>query len=189
MSCVGFWRLSGAAVTYYAYSKFMTGPRPPARQIPGALKMDQLPRRRRDSNLSHPNPSTPALLSHASPSSSTSTTEAGELPTRRLRPTRTSRRPARYSFDNLDEEAQDPGNNRDSDQPSDSERGKAEDPTGSYEQFLSTDSEAEKDARIERSMGVIRKNAASRGTEGGTKYHCDVCSIDITSTVRHHIKC
>ncbi|ETN47095.1 uncharacterized protein HMPREF1541_01285 [Cyphellophora europaea CBS 101466] len=33
-------------------------------------------------------------------------------------------------------------------------------------------------------MGVIRKNAASRGSDGGTKYHCDVCSIDITSTVR-----
>lgn len=33
-------------------------------------------------------------------------------------------------------------------------------------------------------MGVIRKAAASRGGDGGTKYHCDVCSIDITSTVR-----
>ncbi|KAL1976825.1 hypothetical protein VTN31DRAFT_3107 [Thermomyces dupontii] len=33
-------------------------------------------------------------------------------------------------------------------------------------------------------MGVIRKKAAARGTEGGTKYHCDVCSVDITSTVR-----
>lgn len=33
-------------------------------------------------------------------------------------------------------------------------------------------------------MGVIRKAAASRGSDGGTKYHCDVCSIDITSTVR-----
>jgi transcriptional adapter 2-alpha len=46
------------------------------------------------------------------------------------------------------------------------------------------DSDAEEDARIERSMGVIRKNAASRGSDGGTKYHCDVCSIDITATVR-----
>ena len=53
-----------------------------------------------------------------------------------------------------------------------------------YDEYCSTDSEAEEDARIERSMGVIRKNAASRGTDGGTKYHCDVCSIDITSTVR-----
>lgn len=53
-----------------------------------------------------------------------------------------------------------------------------------YAQYLSPDSEAEEDARIERSMGVIRKNAASRGGDGGTKYHCDVCSIDITSTVR-----
>lgn len=33
-------------------------------------------------------------------------------------------------------------------------------------------------------MGVIRKNAASRGSDGGTKYHCDVCSIDVTATVR-----
>ena len=37
-----------------------------------------------------------------------------------------------------------------------------------------TDAKAEEDARIERSMGVIRKNAASRSTDGGTKYHCDV---------------
>ncbi|RMD40559.1 hypothetical protein DV735_g4573, partial [Chaetothyriales sp. CBS 134920] len=33
-------------------------------------------------------------------------------------------------------------------------------------------------------MGVIRKNAASRGGDSGTKYHCDVCSSDITATVR-----
>ncbi|KAL1957319.1 hypothetical protein VTO42DRAFT_6108 [Malbranchea cinnamomea] len=33
-------------------------------------------------------------------------------------------------------------------------------------------------------MGVIRKKSAGRGTEGGTKYHCDVCSVDVTSTVR-----
>ncbi|WEW59760.1 Transcriptional adapter ada2 [Emydomyces testavorans] len=33
-------------------------------------------------------------------------------------------------------------------------------------------------------MGVIRKKNAARGTDGGTKYHCDVCSVDITSTVR-----
>ncbi|RAO70160.1 uncharacterized protein BHQ10_006172 [Talaromyces amestolkiae] len=33
-------------------------------------------------------------------------------------------------------------------------------------------------------MGVIRKKTATRGTDGGTKYHCDVCSVDITSTVR-----
>ncbi|KAK2791403.1 Transcriptional adapter ada2 [Onygenales sp. PD_10] len=33
-------------------------------------------------------------------------------------------------------------------------------------------------------MGVIRKKTATRGTEGGTKYHCDVCSVDVTSTVR-----
>ncbi|RMJ23467.1 SAGA complex subunit Ada2 [Aspergillus sp. HF37] len=33
-------------------------------------------------------------------------------------------------------------------------------------------------------MGVIRKKTASRGIEAGTKFHCDVCSIDVTSTVR-----
>ncbi|KAK2746642.1 Transcriptional adapter ada2 [Myotisia sp. PD_48] len=33
-------------------------------------------------------------------------------------------------------------------------------------------------------MGVIRKKTATRGTDGGTKYHCDVCSVDVTSTVR-----
>ncbi|RAK99123.1 chromatin-binding transcription regulator ADA2 [Aspergillus ibericus CBS 121593] len=33
-------------------------------------------------------------------------------------------------------------------------------------------------------MGVIRKKTASRGTEAGTKYHCDICSVDVTSTVR-----
>ena len=32
-------------------------------------------------------------------------------------------------------------------------------------------------------MGVIRKKTISRGTEGGLKYICDVCSADITSTV------
>ncbi|KAL2815351.1 ClpP/crotonase-like domain-containing protein [Aspergillus granulosus] len=32
-------------------------------------------------------------------------------------------------------------------------------------------------------MGVIRKKTATRGTEAGTKYHCDVCSVDVTSTV------
>ncbi|KAI9792231.1 MAG: Transcriptional adapter ada2 [Candelina submexicana] len=40
-------------------------------------------------------------------------------------------------------------------------------------------------------MGVIKKKTATRGTEGGVKYVCDVCSADITSTVRircaHHI--
>ncbi|KAJ5607951.1 SAGA complex subunit (Ada2) [Penicillium hordei] len=41
-------------------------------------------------------------------------------------------------------------------------------------------------------MGVIRKKTASRGTEAGTKFHCDVCSIDVTSTVRiscSHLTC
>ncbi|KAH6659377.1 hypothetical protein BKA67DRAFT_544275 [Truncatella angustata] len=36
-------------------------------------------------------------------------------------------------------------------------------------------------------MGVIRKKTATRGGEGGVKYVCDVCSADITSTVR--IRC
>ncbi|KAI9800815.1 MAG: hypothetical protein M1825_003598 [Sarcosagium campestre] len=36
-------------------------------------------------------------------------------------------------------------------------------------------------------MGVIKKKTATRGTEGGVKYVCDVCSADITSTVR--IRC
>ena len=35
----------------------------------------------------------------------------------------------------------------------------------------------------ERAMGVIRKKSAARGSEGGVKYICDVCSADITSTV------
>ncbi|KAI2622296.1 transcriptional adaptor-like protein [Hypoxylon sp. NC1633] len=36
-------------------------------------------------------------------------------------------------------------------------------------------------------MGVIRKKTATRGGESGVKYVCDVCSADITSTVR--IRC
>ncbi|RSL71485.1 hypothetical protein CEP54_001255 [Fusarium duplospermum] len=36
-------------------------------------------------------------------------------------------------------------------------------------------------------MGVIRKKTITRGSEGGVKYVCDVCSSDITSTVR--IRC
>ena len=34
-----------------------------------------------------------------------------------------------------------------------------------------------------RSMGVIRKKTGTRGTDGGLKYICDVCSADITATV------
>lgn len=33
-------------------------------------------------------------------------------------------------------------------------------------------------------MGVIKKKTAVRSTEGGVKYVCDVCSVDITATVR-----
>ena len=36
-------------------------------------------------------------------------------------------------------------------------------------------------------MGLIKKKTAVRGSEGGLKYICDVCSADITSTVR--IRC
>lgn len=32
-------------------------------------------------------------------------------------------------------------------------------------------------------MGVIKKKTAVRSTEGGVKYVCDVCSVDITATV------
>jgi hypothetical protein len=32
-------------------------------------------------------------------------------------------------------------------------------------------------------MGLIKKKTAIRGTEGGIKYVCDVCSSDITATV------
>jgi hypothetical protein len=73
-----------------------------------------------------------------------------------LRPRRSARRPVRYTrfFESFDDDAEE--------ERADSEAGQ------------STDPEAEEDARIERSMGVIRKNAASRGSEGGTKYHCDV---------------
>jgi transcriptional adapter 2-alpha len=49
--------------------------------------------------------------------------------------------------------------------------------------IFETDLDTVEDERAGRSMGVIRKKTATRGTEGGTKYHCDVCSIDITSTV------
>ncbi|PWI71413.1 hypothetical protein PCL_11507 [Purpureocillium lilacinum] len=41
--------------------------------------------------------------------------------------------------------------------------------------------------RRRREMGVIRKKTVTRGGEGGVKYVCDVCSSDITSTVR--IRC
>ena len=105
---------------------------------------------------------------------------ARKLPAGRLRPVRATRRPARYTFDVVDEEAE----QSEKDYEDQSPNTKDESHHSAPEDHQSTDSEAEEDARIERSMGVIRKNAASRGTEGGTKYHCDVCSIDITSTVR-----
>jgi transcriptional adapter 2-alpha len=38
-------------------------------------------------------------------------------------------------------------------------------------------------------MGLIKKKTGSRGTEGGVKYVCDVCSADITSTVSTTMHC
>jgi len=32
-------------------------------------------------------------------------------------------------------------------------------------------------------MGLIKKKTAVRTTEGGIKYICDICSVDITATV------
>ncbi|KAK5467770.1 Transcriptional adapter ada2 [Exophiala xenobiotica] len=104
----------------------------------------------------------------------------------RSRPVRTTRKSVRYTFDDPESDSacstpclasysRDP--------PADSAACDATIPDD-YARYLSPDSDIEEDARIERSMGVIRKNAASRGGDGGTKYHCDVCSIDITSTVR-----
>lgn len=83
-------------------------------------------------------------------------THVPESTKKRLRPTRFVRRSVQYTkfFDSFDEDA--------------------EEERDEFDAWQSTDSEAEEDARIERSMGVIRKNAASRGSEGGTKYHCDV---------------
>jgi hypothetical protein len=92
----------------------------------------------------------------ASAQLASSSSHAPQVGKKTSRPTRAVRRPVRYTqfFDSHDEDG--------------------EDERGDYEAWQSTDSEAEEDARIERSMGVIRKNAASRGSEGGNKYHCDV---------------
>ena len=38
-------------------------------------------------------------------------------------------------------------------------------------------------------MGVIRKKTGTRGTDGGLKYICDVCSADITATVSLFLHC
>lgn len=91
----------------------------------------------------------------ASAQDASSLTQAPDCARKRARPRRLARRPVRYTqfFDNCDDDAEE---------------------RGDFEAWQYTDSEAEEDARIERSMGVIRKNAASRGSEGGTKYHCDV---------------
>lgn len=115
-----------------------------------------------------------------------------QTPYQRSQPTRSTRRSATYIFtfqesnESAPEDAADEAPATSLRRPqSDCKRAEqAADALEDYWQHQSTDSEAEEDARIERSMGVIRKNAASRGSDGGTKYHCDVCSIDITSTVR-----
>lgn len=51
-----------------------------------------------------------------------------------------------------------------------------------YDDWQSTDSDEAEERRIAQSMGVIRKSA-NRGSAGGVKVHCDVCSNDVTSTV------
>ena len=117
-----------------------------------------------------------------------------DTPTRyqRHRPIRNTPRPARYVFEAAESDDSDPDDtivvNPLPQQPL--SRGHSEQPlTDNFTQNKAVEpedieSDAEEDARISESMGVIRKNAASRGNDGGTKYHCDVCSIDITSTVR-----
>lgn len=54
--------------------------------------------------------------------------------------------------------------------------------------MVETDPGTLEDERDPRPMGVIRKKTASRGTEAGTKYHCDICSVDVTSTVQFAIR-
>ncbi len=55
---------------------------------------------------------------------------------------------------------------------------------GGHTFLVETAKDNAEDERAPGSMGVIRKKTAARGTEAGTKYHCDVCSVDVTSTVR-----
>lgn len=100
--------------------------------------------------------------SGASAQHASDTISAPQSGKRTARPRRSARRPIRYSvfFESFDEDAEE-------------EKAKRS-PRSDSEAWQSTDLEAEEDARIKRSMGVIRKNAASRGSEGGTKYHCDV---------------
>ena len=129
--------------------------------------------------------SIPTTISNQ-PSLNFAVTGSRKHPVRRRLPPRNTRRPARYDLDEFDDLAvkseQDQAHPFTATTPTADQTLIAfEDPNAQYH---STDSEAEENARIERSMGVIRKNAASRGSDGGTKYHCDVCSIDITSTVR-----
>jgi transcriptional adapter 2-alpha len=107
---------------------------------------------------------------------------------RRNRPLRLTRRPVKYTLEYVESDSDTSGERAPAcayrEHSTDSLAPESPSYVHDYDRYLSTDSEAEEDDRIERSMGVIRKNAASRGTDGGTKYHCDVCSIDITATVR-----
>jgi transcriptional adapter 2-alpha len=109
-------------------------------------------------------------------------------PYRRNNPVRVTRRPVTYTLPDADSDSDPPPERAEPltprSQSVSSSPPERPDYVHDYDQYQSTDSEDEEDARIAESMGVIRKNAASRGTDGGTKYHCDVCSIDITSTVR-----
>ena len=120
------------------------------------------------------------------PSLNFAVTGSRKHPVRRRLPPRNTRRPTRYDLDEFDDLAV--KSEQDEAHPFTATTPDTDSTLIAFEdlnaQYQSTDSEAEEDARIERSMGVIRKNAASRGSDGGTKYHCDVCSIDITSTVR-----
>lgn len=107
-------------------------------------------------------------------------------PVRRRLPPRITRRPTRYIPDDLEDNSEE-----DQAHPFTALTPDTDQTLVALEdlntQYQSTDSEAEEDERIKASMGVIRKNAGSRGDGAGTKYHCDVCTIDVTSTVR--IRC
>lgn len=110
----------------------------------------------------------------------------------RQNPTRSTRSNTRYKFSDLPSDSDSELDESDIDSgattPNPSKvvtlKFNNEEAKEAYRKLVATESEEEEDERIERSMGVIRKNAASRGSDGGTKYHCDVCSVDITSTVR-----
>lgn len=82
-------------------------------------------------------------------------------PLRRSYPVRATRRPVNYTFDTpeTDSETDSERASTPSAQPPPPRASSLESTTyvHDYDQYLSTDSEAEENARIERSMGVIRK--------------------------------